>query len=516
MESFSWGLRARRRRSPIDGPSRSRRGAALRVPALLLLFALAVAGLAPEEVSGAPALGASAQSQRRANVIVIMTDDQTVQSMRVMRNVRSLLGDQGATFTSSFVSFSLCCPSRATFLTGQYTHNHGVMGNRLPRGGYRKLNNSNTLPVWLARAGYHTAHVGKYLNGYGRDDPTEIPPGWTEWYGSVDPSTYRFYGYTLNENGQLVTYGDDPGSYQADVYARKAVEIIRRRAGKRQPFFLSVAFLAPHSGQPHDPDDPPGHPTPVPAPRHRNAFATQPLPTPPSFNELDVSDKPAGMRRRRLITPDEVAAIVEGYQQRLESLLAVDEAVAKIVAALRQTRQLGRTFILFTSDNGFFHGEHRVTRGKVLLYEPSIRVPLIVRGPSIPRGRRLSQLVANIDLAPTIVAITGARPGRTMDGRSLLALARRPTTPLNRDLLIVRTAEGSSAEFFSAIRTPRYLYAEYANGETELYDLLDDPHQLNSLHANPALESVRRELSNRLHRLVRCKGARPVNRGGCG
>ena len=172
MESFSWGLRARRRRSPIDGPSRSRRGAALRVPALLLLFALAVAGLAPEEVSGAPAPGASAQSQRRANVIVIMTDDQTVESMRVMRNVRSLLGDQGATFTSSFVSFSLCCPSRATFLTGQYTHNHGVMGNRLPRGGYRKLNNSHSLPVWHVRAGYHTAHVRKYPNGYGRYDPT--------------------------------------------------------------------------------------------------------------------------------------------------------------------------------------------------------------------------------------------------------------------------------------------------------------------------------------------------------
>ena len=147
----------------------------------------------------------------RPNVVVLMTDDQTVESMRVMPNVKTLLADQGVTFDNSFVSYPLCCPSRATFLTGQYAHNHGVWGNAAPNGGYYKLDSTNTLPVWLQRAGYQTIHLGKYLNGYGTRSQTEIPPGWGEWYGSLDPSTYRFRDYTLNENGKLVTYGTDSG-----------------------------------------------------------------------------------------------------------------------------------------------------------------------------------------------------------------------------------------------------------------------------------------------------------------
>src|SRR5919106_4755403 len=195
-------------------------------------------------IAAAQSVTAGARSVQRVapNVLVVMTDDQTIESMRVMANVKTLLADEGTIFDSSFASFSLCCPSRATFLTGQYAHNHGVMGNAPPAGGYARLDSSNTLPVWLQRAGYHTVHVGKYLNGYPGSNRTHVPPGWTEWYGSIDPSTYRFYNYTLNENGRLVTYGTDQASYQADVYSRKAVEAIRRLAPVQTPFFLSVAF----------------------------------------------------------------------------------------------------------------------------------------------------------------------------------------------------------------------------------------------------------------------------------
>jgi N-acetylglucosamine-6-sulfatase len=450
-------------------------------------------------LNGSAGHASSASPVKRPNIVVIMTDDQAVESMRVMSNVKTLLADQGVTFDNNFVSYSLCCPSRSTFLTGQYTHNHGVWGNAAPNGGYYKLDSTNTLPVWLSRAGYQTIHLGKYLNGYGTRNPIEVPPGWGEWYGSVDPTTYRFYNYTLNENGRTVSYGTGAANYQTDVYTRKALDIITRQAADPRPFFLSVAYLAPHSGAPRDPDDPANLGTPSPAPRHRNVFSTQPLPAPPSFNEADVSDKPATIRNRPLLTPGRINAIRENYQQRLESLLAVDEGVAQIVARLQAIGELDNTYIIFTSDNGFFHGEHRVVAGKVLLYEPSIRVPLIIRGPRIPHGRHRSQFVANIDLAPTIVAATGAQPARKMDGMSLLPLARDPLLFSGRDLPL-------ETPNYMAVRSPNWLFAQHATGEQELYNLARDPDELTSLHADTRFTRMKDDLARRLGRLRACSG----------
>jgi N-acetylglucosamine-6-sulfatase len=446
--------------------------------------------------------GSGAVAQARPNVLMLMTDDQTVESLRVMTNVNSLLARQGVTFANSFASFPLCCPSRATYVTGQYGHNHTIMGNAPPAGGYDKLapTHANTLPAWLQRAGYTTVHVGKYLNGYGRARPLEVPAGWTEWYGSTDPSTYRFYNYTLNENGRLVTYGTGAANYQADVYNRKAVEIVRRLAPAAKPFFLSVAFLAPHSGGPRDSDDPANQATPSPAPRHRNAFANQPLPAPPSLNEADVSDKPAAIRNRRVIPTARLNAIRENYQQRLESLLAVDEAVRDILSALEATGELNRTLVLFTADNGFFHGEHRVPSGKVLVYEPSVRVPLLIRGPGVPRGAERSNLVANVDLAATILDAANASPvGRRLDGRSLLPFARDPRVRSGRDILL-------ETPTYSAIRTPRHVFVQHSTGEQELYDLTADPHQLTSVHADPRFAALKADLAARLARLRTCAG----------
>ena len=455
--------------------------------ALALVATLVLAGVG----------GAQSPAQvAKPNVLVIMADDQTVESVRVMTNVRDLLAAEGTTFANSFASYPLCCPSRSTFLTGQYAHNHTVMSNALPTGGYEKLDHSNTLPVWLQRAGYRTVHIGKYLNGYGRRSATEIPPGWTEWYGSVDPSTYQFYNYTLNEQGKLVKYGADAASYQADVYTRKAVDAVRRLA-PGDAFFLNVAYLGPHSGGPRESDDPSNFATPVPAPRHRNRFASEPLPTTPAFNEADVSDKPGAMRNRPLITPGRAAAITENYRQRLESLLAIDEGVAEIVAALRTAGELDNTLIVFTADNGFFHGEHRVQSGKVLHYEPSTRVPLILRGPGIPRGAVRRQLVANIDVAPTIVAATAAAAARAMDGRPLQSFARDGLLHSGRDILLETTG-------YRALRSPRYVYVEHTTNEQELYDLATDPYQLASLHASAAHAPLKAELAARLARLRTC------------
>ncbi len=465
----------------------------------VLTASLTVLALSATLASSAPSQ--PQQTPARPNVLVLMTDDQTLESMRVMTNVNTLLAARGTTFTNNFASFPLCCPSRATFITGQYGHNHTIMGNAAPTGGYDKLapTHANTLPGWLRQAGYQTVHIGKYLNGYGRARPTEVPAGWAEWYGSTDPSTYRFYNYTLNENGRLVTYGAGAANYQTDVYGRKAVDVIRRLAPAPQPFFLSVAFLAPHSGGPRDADDPANQATPSPAPRHRNRYAAEPLPAPPSLNEADVSDKPAGIRNRALIRPARLNGIRENYQQRLESLLAVDEAIRDIVAALEATGELSRTLIVFTSDNGFFHGEHRVPSGKVLVYEPSVRVPLILRGPGVPAGIKRTNLAANVDLAATILDAANARPGRRLDGRTLLPFARDSLVRSGRDILLETTG-------YSAIRTPRHVFVQHTSGEQELYDLTADPHQLQSLHADPRFASLKTDLGARLTRLRACAG----------
>jgi N-acetylglucosamine-6-sulfatase len=477
---------------------------------LALIGAIAATGGSSEAQAAAP---------QRPNIVVLETDDQTLAELEVLPNVRHLIGDEGVTFDNNFDSFSLCCPARATFLTGQYSHNNGVRDNKGPDGGYYKLDSSNTLAVWLENAGYYTAHVGKYLNQYGTRDSHEIPPGWSEWLTSIDPTTYRYYGYTLNENGTLHTYcaTPQPSCYQVDVYRELANQIIRRRA-PQGPFFLWWTPIANHSGAPHEADDPPNIGTPVPAPRYKDRFKGTPLPQPPSFNEADVSDKPQVIRRRPLLTARRIAAIQENWQQRRETLLAVDDAVASIVATLRATGKLDNTLIMFTSDNGFFHGEHRVANGKVLWYEPSIHLPLLMRwtgNETLPRGVHRSQLVANIDDAETILGAVGdtARPQRIEDGVNLLRYWRDGGLELGRDLLI---DNAPGAGHFDGIRTQHYKYAEYANGDRELYDLRRDPSELQSEHANPAYNSLKGLLAARLHRLITCAGAGCRNRPAVG
>src|SRR4051812_43519271 len=171
-------------------------------------------------------LVAPAKAAAAPNVVVVETDDQTVADLAAMPRTRALIARHGVTYANSFVSLSECCPSRATFLTGQYAHNHHVRSIGRPWGGFWALDGSETLPVWLQRAGYATGVVGKYLNGYGRDNPYVVPPGWTDFEGLLGPSTYHFYGYTINVNGVL---SRDRG-YQTDAITRRSVDFIRRRS----------------------------------------------------------------------------------------------------------------------------------------------------------------------------------------------------------------------------------------------------------------------------------------------
>jgi arylsulfatase A-like enzyme len=445
------------------------------------------------------------------NVLVIETDDQTLESMRVMQNVNSLIGDQGATFANSFVNYSLCCPSRATFLTGQYAHNHGVLSNSGPEGGFQRfqsLHADNNLAVWLTRTGYYTAMVGKYFNGYRNRPPT--PRGWSEWH-AVAPDEQKVYDYTLNNNGALTGRGHRAADFKQDVLTEKAVYFLNRRASKPQPFFLWLAYTAPHiaaaTSDPNPPFDCQG--APKPAPRHADAFDSEPLPMPPNLNEADVSDKPAAIRALPLLDAAQIAEIERKYRCQLESLLSVDEGIRKVIDVLEAKDALDDTLIVYTSDNGYFNGEHRIPKFKNHAYEESIRVPLQIRGPGIPPGVTINPLVTNADLAPTIVDAANADPGLTMDGRSLLPVIKHPGAVGDRELLIEAPPRAEpGAPSFEAIRTRRYLYVEHDTGERELYELRSDPFELQSLHADPAHDAVKARLATDLHRLESCAGAR--------
>ncbi len=433
------------------------------------------------------------------NFVVLMTDDQASGEMAVMPRTRRLIGRRGVSFDRFYTSYPLCCPSRTTFLTGQYSHNHGVLGNGTPIGGFEAFDQPNALNVWLQSAGYHTIQIGKFLNGYGLADPTYIPPGWDEWYASIDSTTNRYSNYQLNENGTIVNYGNAPADYKTDVYARKTVAAINQRAALGaggEPFFIYTAFTAPH----------------LPAEaarRHRDRFRRRPLPKARSFNEANVSDKPRFIRRMKRFSRAKVRKITRFSRSRARTLLAVDEAVAKIVNALQANGLTGRTYVMFVSDNGFFFGQHRIGKGKYLPYEGSSRVPLLVSGPGIAQNRTSAELTANVDLAPTILELSGATPTEPVDGRSLLPFLEQPGKRTTRPLLLEANSrdDPSPGLPYVGIRTDRYKLISYRSGELELYDLARDPGELVSRHRDRRYRRTRRALLNRLGTLRNCAGA---------
>jgi len=486
--------------------------------ALALLVSLAAATLTANSAR---------LSTAQPNIIFVLVDDLDVDLIDFMPRLKSLVVEQGTMFVNFFDNVTLCCPSRASILRGQYSHNTQILTNQLPTGGFQKfyaLGYENaTVATWLQSVGYRTCYLGKYLNGYPTGVlPTHVPAGWTEWYSPAAGNPYSNFNYVMNENGKLVRYGSRPEDYLTDVVARKSVDFIERAAAEGQPFFIHLALYVPHSPA-------------TPAPRHAQLFTDAQLPRPPSFNEADVSDKPSFIRNRPLLTERQIAQMQDFYRKRLQSLQAVDEMLASLIATLQATGQLEHTYIFFTSDNGFHMGEHRLNSGKQTAYEEDIRVSLIVRGPGVPAGRVLEHLTGNIDLAPTFAELGGAAIPDFVDGRSLVSLLGNAPPPLDswrQGFLIEHwtnqsRAVGASAPDgiweppdpmelehtqqlaipqFAAVRTKDYLYVEYVTGERELYDLNADPYQLESLHtkADPALIEA---LSQQLARLAACVGA---------
>jgi len=472
--------------------------------------------------------------QVRPNILVILTDDLDLKlgTLDYMPHLQELMTAQGLTIEDFLISTPVCCPARSSILRGQYTHNHQVYTNAAPLGGFEKAYalqiESSTLATWLQAAGYRTALFGKYLNGYPfRDNRSYIPPGWREWYSPARGSPYKEFNYYLNENGTLVGFGLGQKDYLTDVLSQSVDDFLRRSASIPAPFFIYLSTYAPHEPA-------------VPAPRHAGLFPDLKAPRTPAFNEEDVADKPERIRNDPMLDHTAIENLDELYRQRVRSMQAVDEMIARLLATLDEIGQIDNTFIIFTSDNGYHLGQHRMMTGKGTAYEEDIRVPFIIRGPGIASDQSLrGYLTGNIDIAPTIADLAGIIPPGYVDGRSLVPLwaadlpaqadwrqgylieyygSEAETTSfdiqistsgladqLDEPLDPAALSQSSPDAAFLAVRTSRYVYVEHGSGEIEFYDLDQDPFELNNLvpSADPLLLS---RFSAWLKELASCSG----------
>jgi arylsulfatase A-like enzyme len=540
---------------------------------------------APPNASARHKTAAILPNGPRPNFVLIQTDDQTLDELyatytppggaevTAMPNALADIAAKGITFNRYYVSYPLCCPSRVSLLTGRYAHNHNDRGNVPPEGGYTGFSirqaNSHNLAVWLQQAGYRTVHVGKFLNGYG-DEPFDngktVPPGWNAWHTVLNADTdHYFYGYTLNDNGSIDGPFGDSGSwetreygqkddfgcpfaplnglpclYETDVFTRIATEeMLGTPPG--QPFYLQLDYTAPHG----DFRRPAG---PEPAPRHDESFSGAPFPhnTAQGLNEGNVNDKPRFIREASYLAPEELHTYRVYYQKALESLRAIDDGVQQVVNTLGAMHRLRNTYIILTSDNGFFFGEHRLTGGKFLAYEPSTHLPLLIRGPGIKPGSSTGELAANIDIAPTVLELARAEADKSVDGRSLVPFMLDPELRSRRPLLFesfVQTndveengggptaapasvaagrsgggsgvnarASGAHASIvappknYYGIRLGPYKYIEWPDGEKELYQLEKDPYELRNVVRSGNYRPIRGFLHRELERLETCVG----------
>jgi arylsulfatase A-like enzyme len=439
-----------------------RKASAPRIALALVAFALAL----PAAAQGA-----------RPNIVLILTDDQRWDTVSAMPQVMSRLVGHGVTFSNGLVVNPLCCPSRASILTGRYSHSTRVYSNNPPLGGFASFRDNSTIATWLHTGGYRTAFVGKYLNCYVFNP--YVPPGWNRWFAFAN---LGYYSYGLNVDGAIDAYRPR-STYSTDRLASEAVRFIRTT---RPPFFLYFAPYAPHAPA-------------VPAARHEGAFPSLPPWRPPSWNEADVSDKPAWVQA----WPINTSRGIDNFRRRqLQTLLAVDQAVARILNALAGTGRLHNTIVVFTSDNGFFWREHRLI-GKSAAYEESIRVPFVVRYDRlVAQARDDPRLVANIDLAPTFAAAAGVSAHHA-EGRSLLPLLGSAPTGWRNRLLIEHLQARSQGGIptYCALRNERYTFVVYRNGERELYDLVQDPNELQNVARDPLWASTVGTLRPPLSRL---------------
>jgi arylsulfatase A-like enzyme len=422
--------------------------------------------------------------------VFVLTDDLSMDLLRYMPEVQALQG-RGTTFDNYFVSDSLCCPSRSSIFTGNFPHDTGVFTNTGSDGGigafYAHDDEDGAFNVALANAGYRTAMMGKYLNGYLQGPSrspvpsTYVPPGWSEW--DVAGWGYPEYNYTLNQNGSLHRYGHKASDYLTDVLARKGAQFVNRTTAAHHPFFLELATFAPHTPY-------------TPAPRDAKDFPDLQAPRPPNFDVLPTN-APQWLAGHPPLTNGRIAAINRAFRKRVQAVQAVNDMLSRIEKALVARGQLSNTYIVFSSDNGLHTGEYRLNPGKLTAFDTDIHVPLVIAGPGVPRGAETGAMAENTDLAKTFEGIAGTETAS--DGHSLLP-AMQATIPGDwRDAILVEhhgADTGGAGDLgdpdeqdrlsgnppsYEAMRTPDFLYVEYRDDERELYDLRTDPYELHNI-----------------------------------
>lgn len=436
----------------------------------------------------------------RPNLIFIFTDDQPYHTVDYMPAVKNELMAKGIVFENAFATTPLCCPSRASILSGKYVHNHQVYTNTPPLGGAARFDDTEALPLWIQSAGYRTGYFGKYLNGYEDLQPYGyVPPGWDVWKAFLsknltlveDKGNMQYYfDFSMSENGTPVAYEKSKNNFSADVVTRSALDFIRD--SRDQPFMMMVSYYNPHSPY-------------IAAPRHRETFRTGEdywdwvQYRPPNFNEKDISDKPKYIAQLSPLSPKEIDA---AHKQILRSLLSVDDGVASILAALQKAGIQDNTVVIFSTDNGMTLGDHRFGATKNCPYEACIKVPFIVYAPKYYAPRAETKFAANIDIAPTFAELAGAEIPNTVDGLSLVPLLKDPAAPWRENILLehwpANEGVGALIPEYYAIRSAKWKYVEYVSGEKELYDLLNDPYEMENLAGKKKYRDIQNALAEKL------------------
>ena len=438
--------------------------------------------------------GQKVQRSSRPNVVFVLTDDLSMNLLRYMPHVQAMEA-HGMTFTDYFVSDSLCCPSRSSIFTGNFPHDTHVFTNFGREGGFRTFyargEEQHTFAVALQRAGYLTAMMGKYLNGYMENagggnhadgqtsnvPATHVPPGWNEW--DVAGWGYPEFNYTLNQNGDLHFYGHHRSDYLTDVISREGTDFIDKAANSGKPFFLELATFAPHSPY-------------TPAPRNAHDFRGLLAPEPPNYDRLPT-DPPRWLSGHLPLTFQQTVQIDKAFRRRAQAVQAVDRMIGVVEKTLEDQGIARNTYIVFSSDNGLHTGEYRLLPGKLTAFDTDIRVPLVVIGPGVPAGVKTNAVAENVDLAKTFAQIGGTTV--PSDGHSLLALWHGHRADRWRNAALIehrgphlafadpdyqQPASGNPTTY-EAIRTRAFLYVEYIDGEREFYDLSADPFELHNL-----------------------------------
>jgi N-acetylglucosamine-6-sulfatase len=499
-------------------------------------------GLLTSGTSSSTGTTTSSPAAGRPNVVVILADDLDKTLMPYMPHVQALLRDAGAELTNFYVEQSTCCTSRATLLSGRYAHNHGVIANTWPEGGFARwqmTGEPHALPVWLRSVGYRNALLGKYFNEY-PFPPSKVrdwrargelrhymPPGWNNWWSPVRGNAYTQEHYKLNVNHSVDReYREE---FLDQVLGRTAVSLVGgdfRYDFDRGGQFLYYASYSPHAPYP-SPDE------------YADDFADVRYPRTPDFDEGDVSDKFGVTRLRKPLTAAYVREIDEAFRDRIRSVQVLDRNVADLVEALDEQDALDDTYIVFTSDNGYIMGGHRREIGKYNHFQATVNVPFYVRGPGIAPGTRVTDPAGNVDIAPTIADMADAPTPADVDGLSLLPrltggprltrkylLLGRDLIPTNRKATspleetpekFVLDARASRLNDFVGLVSKRFKLIRYTHlRHEELYDLERDPYELRNLLSqddasyaamSPEGRKIVRGLRDALDALVHCDGA---------